>query len=78
MADNSNSTDQIIAQGRALVRAIEALNFIEPSDYFERHIARLLAAAYERRLEEIVAAAPAWVGEEILSARENSSKDRAQ
>jgi len=73
MADNLNSTDQIIAQGRALVRAIEALNVIEPSDYFEGHIAELLAAAYERRLEEILAAAPTWVGEKILSARSRCS-----
>jgi hypothetical protein len=38
-------TDRILAQGRALVRAIEALGTIEPSGPFERTLARLLMAA---------------------------------
>jgi hypothetical protein len=33
---NPNPTDQIIAQGRALVRAMEALEVIEPSGRFHR------------------------------------------
>ncbi len=65
------STDEIIAHGRTLVRALEALDAIEPDNYFERHIAKLLAAAYERRLKEIIETAPDWVGEEILGTREN-------
>ena len=35
-------TDRIILQGRALVRAIEALGTIQPSGPFERALARLL------------------------------------
>jgi hypothetical protein len=55
---------------RALVRAVEALGTIEPTGPFERALARLPMAAYKRRLRAIVASAPAWVGEEILSASE--------
>ena len=47
-------TDPIILQGRALVRAIEALGTIQPSGPFERALARLLVAAYKRRLRGIV------------------------
>jgi hypothetical protein len=42
-------TDRVLRQGRALVRAIEALGTIEPSGPFERPLARLLMAAYKRR-----------------------------
>ena len=35
-------TDHLIAQGRALVRAVEALSIIEPAGPFERLLARLL------------------------------------
>lgn len=52
---------RVIAQGRALVRAIEALSTIDPTDPFERIIAGLLQAAYKRRLRAIVGAAPTWV-----------------
>jgi hypothetical protein len=62
--------DHIIQQGRALVRAIEALGTIEPSGLFERLIAGLQLAAYKRRLRGIVEAAPAWMTERILSASE--------
>jgi hypothetical protein len=62
--------DRIIAQGRALVRAIEALGTIEPTGPFERALARLLMATYKRRLGAIVAAMPTWVGEEMLSTNE--------
>jgi hypothetical protein len=41
-------TNRIIAQARALVRAIEALSTIEPTGPFERALARLLMAAYKR------------------------------
>jgi hypothetical protein len=37
-------TNRTIAQGRALVRAIEALGTIEPSGPFERAVARVLLA----------------------------------
>ena len=68
---------RIIAQGKALVRAIEALGTIEPSGPFERAIARLLQAAYKRRLRAIVENAPSWASEEILSASEHIGDDRA-
>ena len=71
------TTERIIAQGKALVRAIEALGTIESSDQLERALARLLMAAYKRRLRAIVANAPSWVTEEILSASENISDQRA-
>jgi hypothetical protein len=63
-------TDRILRQGRALVRAIEALGTIEPTGPFERALARLLMAADERRLRAIVETTPVWVGEEILSISE--------
>jgi hypothetical protein len=50
--------DRIIAPGRALVRAIGALSTIEPTGPFERALARLLIAAYKRRLRAIVAVMP--------------------
>jgi hypothetical protein len=59
------------AQGKALVRAIEALGTIEPTGPFERALARLLMAAYKRRLRAIVKAVPAWVSDEIPSASEH-------
>jgi len=69
--------DRIILQGRALVRAIEALGTIQPSGPFERALPRLLMAAYKRRLRGIVKLAPTWVSEEILSAPEHIGDDRA-
>ena len=69
-------TDRILRQGRALVRAIEALGTIEPTGPFERALARLLQAAYKRRLRAIVATVPDWVAEEILSASEHIGDDR--
>ena len=75
--DESELTDRVIAQGKALVRAIEALGTIEPSGPFERTMARLLMAAYKRRLRAIVEAVPEWVAEEILSASERIGDRRA-
>ena len=51
-------TDRIIAQGRALVRAIEALGTIEPSSAIERAAARLLLCVYKRRLRGVAAVTP--------------------
>lgn len=51
-------TDRIIAQGRALVRAIEGIAAIEPAGPIERAIAGLLPAAHKRRLRTIVEVAP--------------------
>jgi hypothetical protein len=64
-------TDRILLQGRALVRAIEALGTIQPSGPFERALARLLMAAYKRRLRAIVKVVPTWVSEEMLSPSEH-------
>jgi hypothetical protein len=60
--------DHVIRQGRALSRAIEALEAIEPSGGFERAGARLLVKAYKRRLREIIGNAPTWVGNRIFDA----------
>jgi hypothetical protein len=70
--DHANPTDQIIAQGRALVRAIEAMDVIIPTGRFERWQTRLLQTAYKYRLRGIIKAAPAWVAEQILSASEHT------
>jgi hypothetical protein len=67
---------RILRQGRALVRAIEALGTIEPTGPFERTLARLLMAAYKRRLRAIVKVVPTWVSEEILSASKHIGEDR--
>jgi len=40
-------------------------------------LARLLQAAYKRRLRGIVEVAPDWAAEEILSASERIGNDRA-
>jgi hypothetical protein len=64
---NVELIDRIILQGRALVRAIEALGTIQPSGPFERALARLPMAAYKRRLRGVVAVARLWVVEEILN-----------
>ena len=69
-ANDTEPTAHIIAQGRALVRAIEALGIVEPSGWFERAIAGLLLAGYKRRLRAVVEVAPSWVGEEIPCASE--------
>jgi hypothetical protein len=50
--------DCTIAQGKALVRAIEALGGIELSGRFERWQTRLLQTAYKQRLRAIVVAVP--------------------
>jgi hypothetical protein len=68
--------DRIIQQGRALVRAIEALDTIDPSGPLERLIAGLLLAAYKRRLRGIVEAVPSWMTERILSASEQIKDKR--
>jgi hypothetical protein len=47
-------TNRVIEQGKALVRAIEALGTIEPTGPTERALARLLLAGYKRRLRAII------------------------
>jgi hypothetical protein len=68
---SSDRTDHVIDQGRALVWAIEALGAIDSPDPFECILAELFQEAYERCLHSIVANTPAWMGEEILSTRED-------
>ena len=65
--DDTAHTGSIIAEGRKLMWAIKALNQIESSRPFEREMAELLGAAYRRCLRDIIAAAPPWVSEEILT-----------
>ena len=55
-------TERIIQQGKALVRAIEAIGTIEPSGPLERALVKVL---------------PEWVTEEILSASQHIGDDRA-
>lgn len=56
-----------VDQGHALAWAVEALATTEMNDPFERAVADLLQAAYERRLDEIVEVAPDWASKEIFS-----------
>ena len=72
--NNPELTDDVIEQGCALVRAIEALSTIEPSGWFERWQVRLLVAAYKHRLREIIKVVPSWVAEEILGASEHNGE----
>jgi hypothetical protein len=55
------TTDRIIRQGQAIVRALEALEIIEPTGSIEAAITWLLLQAHRRRLRAIVGLAPAWV-----------------
>jgi hypothetical protein len=77
--DGSGSahTDRIIEQGCALVRAIEALDTIEPTGPIEQFLVWFLQSAYKHRLRAIVKTAPSWVTEEILRASERMGGDRA-
>ena len=53
--NNTDLTDRIIAPGRGLMHAIETVDtIIEPSGSFERALAGLLMAAYQRPLRGIV------------------------
>jgi hypothetical protein len=71
---DSEFTDPLISQSRA--RAIEILGTIQPTGPFERALARLLMAAYKRRLRAIVKVVSTWVSEKILSASERIGDDR--
>mgnify|MGYP001145167593 CR=1 FL=1 len=69
-------TERILEQGQALVRAIEALETIEPAGPLERVNRWLLLQVYKRRLRMLVVHAPSWLCEEILSASQEIRKDR--
>jgi hypothetical protein len=69
LANNSNNvevTDEIIAQGRSLLRAIEVLNVITAGGQVESQLAEKLAGVYRHRLWALLKTAPAWISEEIL------------
>jgi hypothetical protein len=55
---NPELIGQLVEQGQALAQAVEALRITEMNSPFERVIADLLRAAYERRLLEILETAP--------------------
>lgn len=63
-----NTTERVLEQGKALVRAIEAQETIEPTGPIESAIVWFLLEAYRHRLRAIVASAPDRVVEQILSA----------
>ena len=69
-------TERILQQGKALVRAIEALETIQPTGPLERTMVWFLLKAYRRRLRAIVGSAPTWMSEEILSASQRIGEDR--
>jgi len=69
-----NSTERVLEQGKALVRAIEALETIDPTGQFESFITDLLVAAYRQRLRSIVETAPIWMSEEILGASKRNEE----
>jgi hypothetical protein len=71
-------TDRTVAQGRALMQAIEAFRALEPSHPFERELTELFQAACRRRLMDIIEGAPPWVADEILSASEQGTDQRAR
>ncbi|MFW6116300.1 MAG: hypothetical protein ACOC6F_01105 [bacterium] len=57
-----NRTEKILEQGKALVRAIEALGTIEATGPLERSMVRLLLRAYRQRLRAIVGGADVDIG----------------
>ena len=73
----TEAASKIIAEGRALVRAIAAIDTSVPGDPIEHRQARLLQVEYRHCLRELLRAVPAWVAEEILSASEQIGDDRA-
>lgn len=68
--DDAGPNGRLIAQGRALARAIQALNEIDSKQPFEREMAQIFQNAYRRCLQDIIASAPPRVGEEILDSEE--------
>jgi hypothetical protein len=68
-------TNPIVTQGRALVRAIEALDAIVPSGRLEMYFAKLLTSIYKHRLRQTLKLAPVWISEEIMSISEQTRED---
>lgn len=61
-------TEQVIRQGKVLVRAIESLEAGEIGGPLEAAATSFLLEVYRRRPRGIAAGAPGWVMGEILSA----------
>jgi hypothetical protein len=70
MMNEADITDCVVAQGRALTRAIDAIGEIEPSGWFERALSGLLLADYRRRLERIPEETPDWIKKAIIAKEE--------
>jgi hypothetical protein len=68
-------TERVLGQGKALVRAIEALETVQATGPLDRAMVWLLLQAYRRGLRPIVGATPAWLAEEIVSASERIGGD---
>jgi hypothetical protein len=73
---DDETTNRIIEQGHALVRAVEALEAIEPSGWFERAIVWLLLATYGRRLEVVFTSMPERAVAKILDASKDFEGDK--
>jgi hypothetical protein len=71
-------SERILEQGKALVRGIEALETIDPTASIERRMVALLLKTYRCRLGAILASAPTWVSEEILSASQEIDDQRPE
>jgi hypothetical protein len=69
-------TERILQQGQALVRAIEALETIEPTGPIEQVQVWCLLQAYRRRLMDLMELVPDWPAEEIPSASQRIGDDR--
>ena len=72
----NTTTDRVLQQDQALLRAIEALETIEPTGPIERVQAWFLLQPYRRRLRAIVEASPDWMMEEILGASQHIDEGR--
>ena len=70
MTDPTENIEHTVRQGRALVRANEALETIERLTFLERIVIPFLAEWYRRRLAYLAAAVPRDDGARILFASE--------
>ncbi len=64
--DTIDETQQSIARGRALIRAMEALGDIATTDQVGQTLANQLIATYEQQLQAITKASPDLVAEALL------------
>jgi hypothetical protein len=66
-----NQAEHVLEQGRALIRAVEALETIVPTGPVLRVQAWFLPEAYRRPLRGIIELAPERAAEEILTASDH-------